>query len=93
MSVRKYMEPDEIPLYQWKSEGIIHFGCVYKGIRYWRCCGTGDIYDMWDVCEIWQCSDWVRTKPQISQLSYLVITGEHFDIKKVIKEANRNEKR
>jgi hypothetical protein len=76
-----------IPLFQWTPDcSALHFGCVYKKVKYWRTFGTGSLDDKWDVCKQ---GSWHKTKPQISRLSYLVITGEHFDIEKVIKEANR----
>jgi hypothetical protein len=81
---------DNIPIYQW--EGLdIHFGCTYKGVRYWRTHGTGTDSDKWDICyDI--CLSWRKIGTPIPPLQYLVITGEHFDIERIIEEANRNER-
>ena len=78
-----------IPIFQWTgSTGTIHFGCVYKGIQYWQTHRSPFTYsDKWDVCPY--STDWHNTKPQIAPLSYLVITGEPFDIKKVLEQSKR----
>ena len=81
------MNPDEIKLFQWETS-VIHFACSHKGVWYWRTFRANDDCDKWDFCTFVV----VRAAGEcISLLSYLVITGEHLDIEKVIKEAKRHE--